>query len=214
MRITIIILKIVVLITTTQLLLSSGCNKDGTRPCFRAPYSFAVTCNYSPEKEIYNIGDTIFIESIFQKTLISLLNISTVVDYSNSTGIGGGIGFGYMDTMNRKAIPARDSFELLPIVGTFSELPNIQNQSININFIETAQDYRFKAAIICKKKGIYGLGVADLYSNGIRGKNCTNAGFVITVTNPNKHLYLHQYALGVDPNDPMLQRTGYDFRVQ
>jgi hypothetical protein len=214
MRITINFIKIGLLITTTQFLLSSGCNKNSTKPCVNAAYSFAVTCNYSPEKEVYNIGDTIFIESTFPKTLTSLLNPSTIVDYSNSTGIGGGIGFGYMDTITRQAFPARDSFEIISNIGTFSELTNNQRQGINIFFLETSQQYRFKAAIVCKKKGIYGFGISDLASNGIRGKNCTNAGFVMTVTNANKHLHLHQYALGVDPNDPILQRTGYDFRVQ
>jgi hypothetical protein len=214
MRITISFIKIGLLITTTQFLLSSGCNKNSTKPCANAAYSFAVTCSYSPEMEVYDIGDTIFIESVFPKTLTSLLNPSTIVDYSNSTGIGGDIRINYLDTISRQAIPSRDSFDFVSIVGNFQERTGNQNGGINIMFLEEAQNYHFKGGIICKKKGIYGFGISDLASNGIRGKNCTNAGFAMTLTNVNKHLHLHQYALGVDPNDPMLQRIGYDFRVQ
>lgn len=67
MRTTINILKTGLLITAAQFLLSSGCNKNSTTPCQNAAYSFAVTCNYVPEKEIYNIGDTIFLKVFFQK---------------------------------------------------------------------------------------------------------------------------------------------------
>ena len=214
MRTTINILKTGLLITAAQFLLSSGCNKNSTTPCQNATYSFAVTCNYSPEREIYNIGDTIFFESIFPKTLTSLLNPSTIVDYSNSTGIGGDIRIYYLDTITRQPLPGKDSFAFASIIGNFQERTGNQNSGINTLFFETSQNYHFKGAIICRKKGIYGFGVSDLISNGIRGKNCTNAGFVMTGTNPNKHLHLHQYTLGVDPNDPMLQRIGYDFRVQ
>lgn len=214
MRITINVFKIGLLITATQFLLSVSCNKNNTTPCRNVAYSFAVTCNYYPEKEIYNIGDTIYFESTFPKTLTSLLNPSTVVDYSNSSGLGGDLGVGYLDTITRQPMPAKDSFQFVSIVGSFQERSGNQNSGINTMFLETALNYHFKGAIICKKKGIYGFGVSDLYSNGIRGKNCTNAGFVMTLTNSNKHLHLHQYALGVDPNDPILQRIGYDFRVQ
>ncbi len=214
MRTTINVIKTGLLLSAAQFLLSSGCNKNSTKPCPNAPYSFAVTCNYSPEKEIYNIGDTIYLESIIPKTLTSLLNPSTVVDYSNSTGIGGDLGVGYLDTITRQPLPAKDSFDYVSIAGSFVPREGNQSSGINIFYTETAQNYHFKGGIICKKKGIYGFGISDMGSKGIRGKNCTNAGFMMTVTNPNKHLYLHQYALGVDPNDPMLQRTGYDFRVQ
>lgn len=203
------------LIAAVLLLFAFRCNKDGTS-CLstRTTYSFTVTGKWFSEKEVYHIGDTLFFESSFPKTLTSLLNPSTVVDYSNSTGIEGGIGFGYMDTPSRQVFPAKDSFNFVSIIGSFYETTNNPNQGLNIKFQETAQNYHFKGAIICRKKGIYGFGVSDPYSNGIKGKNCTNADFIIKVMNANQHLYLHQYALGVDPNDAMLQRTGYDFRVQ
>ncbi len=214
MHITINHIKMGLLITAAPFLLATACGKNNTTPCRNIAYAFEVTCNYNPEKEVYNVGDTIFIESIIPKTLTSLLNSSTVVDYSNSTGVGGDLGVGYMDTITRQPIPGKDSFQFVSIIGNFQERPGNQNGGINIMFLETSQNYHFKGGIICKKKGIYGFGVSDLYSNGLRGKNCTNASFVMKVTNANKHLHLHQYALGINPNDPLLQRTGYDFRVQ
>lgn len=207
-------LKTVLLITVTQILLSSGCNNNGTKPCANDGYSFAVTSVFTPEKEIYNIGDTIFLNIEFSKTLTDLINPSRTVNYSNSTAIVGDIRIYYLDTITRQPIPAKDSFLFVPIIGTFTERTNSQSAGINFKLIETPQSYQFKGGIICQKKGIYGFGVSNLKSTGLVGKDCTNADFDMSVSNSNKHLHFHQYALGADPNDPGLQKTGYDFRVQ
>ncbi len=99
------------------------------------------------------------------------------------------------------------------IVGDTIYLTSVFSKSLVDQYRETSTTYQFKGAIICKRKGIYGFSVSDLLSPGLRGKNCTKAGFAMTVINSDKHLHLHQYVLGVDPNDVMLKRIGYDFRV-
>jgi hypothetical protein len=206
--------KIGLLITATQFLLSSGCNNNGTKPCANDGYTFAATAFFTPEKEIYRVGDTIFLNSEFSKTLTDLINPSMTVNYSNSTAIVGDIRLYYLDTITRQPIPAKDSFLFVPIIGTFTERSNNQSAGINFKYIETPQSYQFKGGFICQKKGIYGFGVSNLESLGLAGKRCTNADFDMSVTNSNKHLHFHQYAIGADPNDPGLQKTGYDFRVQ
>lgn len=207
-------LKAGLLISAAQLFMFSGCNKNGTTPCANGGYAFAVTSDYAPQREIYNVGDTIFLNSIFSKTLTDQINTSIVVDYGNSVGIGGDIAVYYLDTITHQPVPAKDSFQFVSQVGSFIERSGNSNSGINIIYSETSSNYQFRGAIVCKKRGIYGFSVANLMSNGIRGKNCTNAGFNMTVTNTDKHLYLHQYALNVNPNDPYLQQKGYDFRVQ
>lgn len=205
----------VLLLIIAQVFLCGQCNKENTG-CITSgtTYNFTASCNFEPEREVYAIGDTIILESILPKMLPLVINPTMIIDYSNSTGVGGDIRVNLLDTISRQAIPAKDSFRFISIIGNFQERTGNQNGGINFLFTETPQSYHFKGAIVCSKKGIYGFGVSDLFSNGIRGKNCTKAGFTMTVTNPNKHLHLHQYALGVDPSDPMLQRIGYDFRVQ
>jgi hypothetical protein len=172
-----------------------------------------VTSEWNPQNGIYNVGDTIYLTSIFPKTLTDQVNPTIVVDYSNSAGIGGDIIFNSVDTISRQSLPAKDSFLFVSIKGAFSERTNNSNQGINFYYVETPTNYQFIGAIICRKKGIYGLGVANLSSNGIRGKNCTNAGFKMTVTNSAKHLALYQDALGITLDADAIMR-GYAFRVQ
>ncbi|WP_298392143.1 hypothetical protein, partial [Hydrotalea sp.] len=177
------------------LLLSFQCNKNDTRPCIFNSYSFAVTSEWSPQKETYNVGDTIFLSSTFPKTLPDLVNPSLTIDYSNSTGIGGAIGIAAPDSLQRTNKPAKDSFQFVSIIGSFSERTG--NKNISINFIESSSSYQFKGGIICKKKGLFGISVDNLRSRGIRGKNCTNAGFNMNVTNSNKYILPYQNALGI-----------------
>ena len=64
-----------------------------------------------------------------------------------------------------------------------------------------------------KTKGLFYIGVTNLGSQGLVGKDCTNAGFSMTVTNTNKNINLFQYALNYTP-DAMLQKSIYCFRVR
>ncbi len=116
--------------------------------------------------------------------------------------------------ITRQPIAGRDSFSIISTTGSFTERTFNQNAGINFNYKQTQGFYEFSGSFICKKKGIYGIGVSDLLSNGIVGEQCKNANFSMTVTNTDKHLFLNQYALNVNPNDPELVKRGYAFRVQ
>jgi hypothetical protein len=208
------ILRIGLLITAAQFLLSAKCNKD-TTGCLSSTsvYSFSANAEWNSQQEVYNIGDTIFLNSIIPKMITD--NISnTLVNYSNSTGIYGDISIAYLDTITRQALPGKDSFKFISLIGSFVERPINKNLGINFLYSETATNYQFKGAVVFLKKGIYMFSVDNCISAGLNGKNCTKASFNMTITNTDKHLHLHQYALGVNPNDPFLQQHGYDFRVQ
>jgi hypothetical protein len=203
------------LITATQFLSSASCHKDTTRPCNNfTPYNFLVTAQWQSEQDIYRTGDTIYLISSFSKDLLNTLD-NVQINYNNAVGIGGSISIGLLDTITHQRLPANDSFNIISFVGSFEKFPiNTINQGINFSYLELNSTYEFKIGFIPKYKGIYGIGVSDLRSLGLKGKNCTNANFDMTIINNNKHLYLHQYALGVDTNDSYLQKHGYDFRVQ
>ncbi|MCY7293402.1 MAG: hypothetical protein LH615_14580, partial [Ferruginibacter sp.] len=67
---TIINLKRVLLITAMPFFIAATCNKNDTTPCVNSVYSFTVNSEWMPQREVYEIGDTIFITSSFSKNLI------------------------------------------------------------------------------------------------------------------------------------------------
>jgi hypothetical protein len=209
-------LNIGLLIAAALYTLVSSCGKDNnsSKPCRGGRYSFTVTSEFSPQREIYNVGDTIYLNSNFSKTLYDNVSLQNV-DYSNSLGVGGNISTSQLDTVNNIVKYALDKFTVFDKIGTTTQLQNqsILNSGKNIFFYESPNFYEFKIGFILKEKGLYMLGINDLGSQGIAGKDCTNAGFSMTVTNTNKNLNLFQYALGYAP-DALLQKSIYCFRVQ
>ncbi len=205
-------LKKVLLITAIPLLFAASCNKDKTMPCVNTAYSFAVTAEITPQRMVYNVGDTIFLTSSFSKTLMDLVG-NYNFDYSNSVGISGNLNALKMDTINHVAVEGLNNFEVLNFIGSTTPISNSPNLGVNIFFVEQPSIYNAKFGLKLKSKGIFYIGVTNLASKGIQGKNCTNAGFDMTVTNSNKNFNLFQYALGYTP-DALLQKTIYCFRVQ
>jgi hypothetical protein len=207
-------IKAGLLILISQPFLYSSCRKNGTKPCVNGGYSFRVTSEWSPQREIYSIGDTINLMSVFPKTLTDQINPSLVIDYSNSVGIQGDVTTYYLDTIINQPVAARDSFQLISIIGSFSERPGNRQAGININYFESGTNYQFKGAFVCKKRGIYAFFISNLLSNGLRGKNCTNAGFSNTLINTNKNITLFEYAMGRPPVSQYEIDRIYCFRVQ
>ncbi len=213
MRTIIKLSKTVLLITATQFLFSGTCKKEGSKPCAMAtPYSFNVTSEFLPQKEIYNVGDSIFLRSSFPKQLINLIS-NQQVDYSNSLGVGGNCNFGVLDTVNKSISEGLNKFNVFAITGSNSPINSSSNLGLNVQFKETPTGYELIIGILLISKGIFSVVLTDLGSQGLRGKDCTNAGFNMTVTNSNKNLNLFQYALGYAP-DAMLTKNMYCFRVQ
>ncbi len=212
MRIIINNFKKVLPILAIPFFFGTKCNKDGSKPCRNAPYSFDVSCVFTPQKEVYNVGDTIFLTSTFPKLLTTQIS-SQQVDYSNSLGIGGSVTFGLLDTILKAGIDSYSKFKVSTTIGSFSQITNTPNKGIVTNYLETSSEYKIILGIKLLEKGLFVIGISNLNSNGLRGQDCTNAGFNMTVTNSNKNLNLFQYALGY-PADNMLAKNIFCFRVQ
>jgi len=206
------LIQTALLITAVQLILAATCNKDSPRQC-RGGYVFQATSEWSPQKRVFVVGDTLYLTSNLPKTLTDGINPSIVVDFSNSVAIGGGIGMGYVDTVQRIPLPGRSKFDFFAITGTIGERSIAADQGLAFTYAEQSSGYRFKCGIVCKQKGIYFFSVSDLKSPGIRGKNCTNADFVMTLTNSEKNLDLYEGATGIIL-DADGRNRGFAFRVQ
>ena len=210
---TIINIKKVLLITAIPFFIAASCNKNDTRPCTNGGYAFAVTSEWSPQREVYNIGDTIFINSAFSKNLIDLIG-NFNVDYSNAKSIGGNLFVHEMDSVQHVVLDAVQKFNFIQQVGTVSNNSQQANRIKDIFYFESSTSYIFKMGIIPKNKGLYVIFISNLNSQGIIGKNCTNADFANTLSNTNKNLNLFQYAMNRPPASQFEIDRIYCFRVQ
>ncbi len=210
-------LKIMLLCAATQLLFAASCKKSNTtKPCSSyTAYSFKANAEFLNEKEIYNINDTITLISILPKILIDYSTPNTQqIEYSNAINLGGTFGIVLLDSINHVFVPAVDSFSIIVNTGSITTVIN-PNQNISLLFQEKNLNYQLSVKIIAKKKGNYQIGLTDLGSTGIRGKDCTNAGFDTKIINANKHLHILTNAAipGVSLDQYRVDHI-YCFRVQ
>lgn len=210
---TIINLKKALLITIMPFFIAATCNKNDTTPCMNNAYSFAVSSEWGPQREVYNIGDTIFINSSFSKTLTDLTG-NYSVNYSNAKSIGGNLSVYEMDSIQYIVINAAPKFNFIQQVGTILTNTQQPNRIKNIMYLESGSAYSFKLGIIPQNKGLYAIFISNLNSDGIIGKNCTNAGFANTLINSNKNINLFQYAMNRPPASQYEIDRIYCFRVQ
>jgi hypothetical protein len=205
-------IRIALLITVVQFISSASCNKGSPRQC-RNPYAFQATSEWNPQKRVYAVGDTLYLSSNLPKKLTDGISPFNVVDYSNSVAIGGAIGMGYVDTIQRIPVPGRKNFDFFPIKGTMGETSVAADQSLAFTYAEQPTFYGFRCGIICKQKGIYIFAMSDLKSPGIKGKNCTNANFGMILINSDKNLDLYEGTTGITLYDDGRKRS-FAFRVQ
>lgn len=163
---------------------------------------------------MYTIGDSLHLHSSFSKTLTDQVNTSWVVDYSNSVGIGGNITLYEFDTVLHKVIDAVNKFNYFVTRGTLNTSPLSPLNIKDVYYEELSTSYDVDLSILPTVKGIYAIYISDLYSNGLRGDDCTNAGFSNTLTNTNKNINLFEYAMNRPPASQFEIDRIYCFRVQ
>lgn len=193
------------------IILISGCIKNETKPCLRPNYFFEIDVKLSPEQAVFRVGDSIICSMRFSKNLVNIASGNTV-DYSNSTGIIGGISVVMLDSVNKVFIPSIDSFAYINQIGFFSSPSINPNNGIFYNIIELSDRYEFKCTIVCKSKGVYYLSIDDASSTGLIGKNCTNSSIKATLQISSHNEVLYTNAIGNPPNTEPLSRM-FCFRV-
>ncbi len=197
----------------TIIFLHSGCCKDCTKPCPRGGYVFKAEGIFSPQTASYKVGDTIYFTSLIPKIQQDQINPSMTVNYENSTGILGNIGFFEFDTLSKKIVLSALKFSCFSIAGSVSPIATDNNRGFNYSYNEESIDYQLTIGIKPLQKGNFVISVLSPSSAGLRGKDCTNAGFGMTVTNSDKHIDIWQSSLGRLP-DIQEEKTIYCFRVQ
>lgn len=204
-------LKKLLLITAITFFLFAKCNKDGSTPCRSPVYSFSITTDLLNAKEVYKINDTIILSSTFPKMLIDAIS-NNQIDYSNNLGIGGTAALGLIDSINHQFVYACDSFTIKTEIGLAAKQSNIV---IITSYSETISDFSLVFKIIPLKKGNYQLSIQDLGCQGIRGKNCTNAGFrnKIIASNKNFQILTNAAIPGVSLDQLRIDQS-FCFRVQ
>lgn len=203
-------IKKVLPILAIPFLLGVKCNKDDTRPCRNATYGFSVSGIFSPQRENYAVGDTIYYHSSFPVKLWDP-TFNREIDYSNSVGIGGTFNFAKIDSANRKSNYSLQDFFAKSIVG--GVIPHNDSTGISYDYQAGVDSFKVTIAIKLLSKGLYYFAVNDLSSRGIRGQNCTNAGFTMSIVNSNKNLHLFENGMGRTP-DALLSQGIFCFSVR
>ena len=207
------LVKLGLLILASQVLFSTGCNKDKPRVCSEG-YSFRITSEWLPQKQTYNVGDTLYLTSSFPATLTDQVNTSMTIDYRNSVGIGGSYIFYELDSVYRKVNGAVSKFNFLVVDGSISNGIIVPDEQKVISYNELNGMYSFTLKVIPKVRGLFAFSISDLPSRGIRGKSCTNANFYNTLVNINKNIQLFEKAMGRPPASQFETDKIYCFRVE
>ena len=190
-----------------------SCDKEKPKPCKDAVYTFNIDANLVNDKENYRVGDTIKIISEFSTQILNAGPGGGIVDYRNAILPNCGVGCLLLDSVNRIFFTATDSFDFVAIKGRV--LDTLGAGAKFFVYEENNNKYKFEVLMILKKKGRYTFGLADGGAIGIRGKNCTNADFAMTISNPNKNLQIFTNTnLSSTPLDQYTIDHNYFFRVQ
>jgi hypothetical protein len=204
---------LLIIVAVTALI---SCKKnDMPRPCLRPPYSFNITAVVKPEKEVYSLGDTVYVESVFPTTLRDIAS-GGLIDYRNTVNVGGGqISLGELDSISKTIKDSSDIWAISALQGSLTTVNNLyENRSIKtVYYVENSNTYNFQAQIILNKVGIFRIAITNMSSIGIRNRDCSNASFQMQLDNPNRNLFLLENALGIEA-DPQLDKGIFCFRVQ
>ena len=165
------------------------CKKD----CYGSNYSFETMFNVYPNKEIVNLGDTIWL-SMKQSVEMKDELTGKVIDFSNAA-IGISIQFIKFNFYHKDSLPERAAnyFKIIVREGILiddSYFP--KDLVLPFYYVEKDKHYLFKIGLIAKEPGNYAFATSD---DKIYRKNdlCTKAGLTQTYFNTiDTHLHIYE----------------------
>jgi hypothetical protein len=171
--------------------ISSTCKKR--IDCSQKNYSFAPVTKAYQDIDSINVNDTIWIE-LDESTTFRDVQSGLYVDYSNAVNLGFGLTFDKFiggSISNPGTTPAVSGFSTMLFQGT--ELTSLQPDRIkSFNFLEESGRYKFKIAVVARTTGIFAIAISNAANVYRRNDGCTKAGFQITFSNTNQHLYFYE----------------------
>ena|SRR5690625_2821937 len=167
-------------------LLCCGCPK----PCpMGTDYDFQAYMTISPGKGSFEVGDTIFFNSIVSSKMNDL-HSDRLIPFDGALNFGTTLRIGRLKYTSDTIIDAVQSFEYYPILGklyTNSKLaPNRVKQLL---YIEQNDNYILEFGLITKDTGVYVVSIGNAINVTLKKKNdCERANIEITFGNEDKHL--------------------------
>jgi hypothetical protein len=165
------------------------------RNCVDENYSFAINNSFYPDKDTISIGDTIWMEVDAPTTNMDLMR-QQPVDYSGAANLGTAISFlkllpGSIEMSN--AIESAHDFKLVLVEGRQVDNPFV-NKVREFLFTERDAHYHFKLGMIPTSSGDFIIDASNSAGTYRKQNKCTKAGFEITISNTDQHLYIYQNA--------------------
>ena len=207
-------LRIIILFFISYLSIYSSCSKRVN--CKDIVYSFETNITAYPDLDSLNINDTIWLDFSCSTRLRDVIT-GTWIDYSDAENFGTAINFHEFkggSFSDPGVIAAVSAFEYKLIYGVFLPDNHLPEQNRDYKFMEVGNEYRFKLAIIPKRKGNFSVSPGNAANVYTKQNKCDKAGFSITFANTNQHLYLYeQNRPGYTPSE--YERTHmYCFKVK
>lgn len=165
----------------------STCKKESIG-CANTVYYFKIGAKIYPDKEIINLGDTLWIE-IISPTSLRDIYTDKIVDYAGAANLGSAIGFGKFTDTNAIA-DAANSFQYILKTGT-SVSNSFTFKIREYLFAQQGQNYFFKLGLIPHERGVFGFGFSNAANVYRVSDNCTKALIAIEVENTHQHYYLN-----------------------
>lgn len=185
------------------------CNKR--IDCKQTIYSFSTALKAYPDSDSINIGDTLWIE-FYQPVVLTDVISGSSVNYSEAVNLGTVLSFVEFEKSQERGAVA--DFKLQLYEGKIS--PTIKDSDINQEylFVEESAYYKFKLAIIPKKRGNYVVTISNANNVYRKSDKCTKASFELKYGNTNQHFYLlKQWQPDIDLQEPGKSRVYY-FKVK
>lgn len=194
----------------TLLLVLTGC----PFPCIEANYSFNVTADVYPTEDSVQIGDTIYITSVFPKQLTDQVT-NQIVDYSNAKRIGSTLGLVRLEKTNQRVNDAVKDFNYVVISGNVYSDKSIAlfERVQQTSYAEKVDNYKLRIGIVPQRTGVYNMGIGNPVSSGRSTSNsCEKAEFQMQISNSNKHFeYFEEYT--GNPVPDLSLGNNYCFKV-
>lgn len=182
--------KLVLLLTIIiWLTVYASCQKN----CIDENYAFSINNKFYPDKDTIAVGDTIWMEINTPTTNIDLIR-QQPVDFSGAVNLGTAISFlkllpGSIEMSN--VIESANDFGLVLVEGKQVANPFV-NKVREYLFNERDGYYRLKIGILPKTSGDFSIYASNSSGTYRKNNKCTKAGFEITISNSDQHLYIYQ----------------------